>query len=157
MSKRYTTQSEWDKNGIGDRFACAFTVPFLFCEHKKGRKGKDAEQTLYLGWCFRNLVAFMSNNADFDLDADAEWEKPKGWDGPGTPGWFYNVDDWNAAIGYAERALGVKLNRASYRIGVMRHQYGGIHYVGIDPQGNIMNPDPSLNGPIIEKRRLPGG
>lgn len=150
----YTLQKEVDTQGLGERWACTFTNFINAGEYMKQEKATEDQIDLIVGRCFRYGLAAMSNYVDHaDLNKKAadvtDWNTQ-------NPEWHYLC--WkelrSKILLVVSEALDVVINPRNFRIGIMLTQYGSKHWVLMCASGQIINPDPSLKGEIIETRKF---
>lgn len=151
---KYTEQKEVDKLGLAARWACTWVgLALNVCEHRRQEKATETEVAL-IGWyCFTHRLADMANyvNHDFlNLTAD----QCETWDEEENPEWHYYVRKRAAILAQAMVVMDVDLDPENYQVAIMLTQFKTRHYCILTAAGELINPDPSLYGEIIETRPL---
>lgn len=151
---KYTLQNEIDIGGFSERWACYFVLPINAGEHTRRHKATDDELSMIVGKAFRTLAATMANYKH-DAYVRPPTTPPEGWDAKANPEWHYLVEDFNAMIRIVEEVMFLRIPKAVFKIAIMKTQYNTDHYCLLPRGGDLINPDPSLHGPI--KKLLPFG
>ena len=152
---KYTLQKELDIGGFGARWGCYATSGSInICEYELGRKLTDDELDIIIGRWFRMHLVEMSNYKNHDT-AGANSAKPDfpGWDEHANPEWHWWVLNRRAVLVIAMDAVGIEELKHEYEIHILAtptHHY--VLYVVDD--GITINPDLSLNGPVVDKRTV---
>lgn len=149
----YTLQHELDSGGFGERWACLFVVPMNAVEHTRGKKATPVESSIIIGEAFRTLAVSMSNYKH-DKYVRPKKTPPIGWDSKANPEWHYLVEDMDALIKICCIAMKTDIDVKRYKIAIMRTQYNTSHYCLLVDNDLLINPDPSLTGPIVKYMSL---
>lgn len=152
--KEYTEQSELDFRSLGERWGCTFTNFVNMFEHDLRIKADEIELDQFVGGAFRRCFVDMANYKHHDYGTDNELKPPEGWDEKANPEWHYYVKLRLHLYAHGVKVWKKKVDHMKYHIGLMKTQYGGIHYVLIAPLDEMINPDPSLEGSITEIRPM---
>lgn len=148
----YTEQLELDKMGLGERWGCTFTgFPNVF-EHALRRKAEEWEIDQVVGAAFRGGFAGMANYKHHDYGVDNDLPPPEGWDAKANPEWGYYVKSRLYLFAACTKIFKKRVDHMRYHVAIMKTQYGTRHYCVLAPRDELINPDPSLEGPIIETR-----
>lgn len=151
----YTEQAELDVGGFGARWGCYATSGSInICEHELGRKLTEDEIDSVVGKWFRMRIADMCNyKNDKFAGANPKTGEPKGWDIEANPEWHWWINNRRAALLIVMQVTGINELVHEYETHILGTP--GRHYVTYVVDENItINPDPSLLGDILEKRRI---
>ena len=165
MSERYTEQGEF--GFLGKRWYCALVTLFNFFEEFLGRKIDLGERAMI-------ILRFMTlgnrrTRSPVDLcnymNHESVWSgKPvaAGWGMGANPEAHGLINNWKWAVVEIADVLEVELDempKTRYQIGVMDVDANpdtvSTHFVPLKDGKMFHNPDPGLEGPIVEYRDFP--
>ena len=150
---KYTLQNDLDSLGLGGRWGCTWTgLALNVCEHARRRIATEVETSLLIGRCFRKKLALMCNYID-DADLKKDAKDVKDWDQE-NPEWHWYVLHRADLFHVATATLQAVVDPANYRVAIMLTQHKTYHYCILTASGELINPDPSLKGEIVETRAL---
>lgn len=149
----YTLQKAIDHLKLGERWACTFTGPINVMEHIRGGRMTEEELDEIIGHCFRRRFADMANYPDHAVP-DKTADDCITWDDVDDPEWHYWVRERKKFLSYLEIRFKTRIPYEFFKVAIMKTQHGTHHYCIQMNTGRLINPDPSLKGPIIETRPL---
>lgn len=153
MAGKYTLQRDLDSVGIGERWGCTFSGFINCAEHTTGERASPEELDGIIGGAFRFKLAAMANYIHHD-DLEKDGSQCVTWDEEENPEWGYLVMARRALFTLVCAKMGVAVNHHNYEVAIMLTQYNTKHYCILTSSGELINPDPSLKGEIIETRPL---
>ncbi len=146
MSK-YTIQEELDYLEFGARWGCRTTNFINAAEHSAKRKATERELDIIVGRAFRGGVVKMCNYKHHDYGIDNDLEPPKGWSPRANPEWHWWVKKQRALLHIVTTTMNTAVSVERYQTAIMTTPYGN-HYCILAPGGELINPDPNLEGTI---------
>lgn len=149
----YTLQKHIDHLELGERWACTYCGPINVMEHVTGEQMTEPELDEIVGHCFRRRFADMANYIDH-AKQDKTAADCTSWDDKDNPEWHYWVKKRAEFLRYLEFRFRTRIPYDLFKVAIMKTQHGTNHYCILINTGKLINPDPSLKGPIIEKRPL---
>lgn len=147
----YTPQKNVDNLGLAELWACTFTNFINAGEYTRHEAASQDELDLIVGKAFRRGVALMSNYIDHSK-MDKTAKDCTSWDEEDNPEWHYWVKKRLMLLHVVSEALNVVIDPRRFQVGIMLTQYNTKHYVLLTSAGQVINPDNSLKGEIIETR-----
>jgi len=150
----YTLQKELDVGGFGARWGCYATSLINIVEHELHRALTDKELDEITGQWFRLRLVNMSNYKNHETAGANHLDPDRpGWDEDADPEWHWWVLNRRASLLIAMSICGIHNLIHEYETHILATP--GRHYVTYVVDENItINPDLSLRGKIIEKRRI---
>jgi len=143
----YTKQSELGR--FGQRWGCYATSLLNVLECELGRKLTRFERCACIGaWVVSENVWISNYKNHLLLNSEK-----RGWSEDSDPEWHFYVRRQLDALMDIARVLGIGTPRGKYEILKMRTEYGD-HFVLRVDGGEIINPDPTLTGEIVEVRKI---
>lgn len=151
----FSTQSRMDFKEFGKMWACAFCGPINCSEYILGRIATEREIDIIVGRAFRTGAALMANYKHDKFVRPKGQKQPIGWGEKANPEWHYLIEEWPEFVTMVEKIMRVTISRAMFKIAIMKTQYNTTHYCILVDDKILINPDPSLHGPIKKVLVMP--
>lgn len=151
----FTLQKELDFEGFGGRWGCYACTIINIVEVEIDRKLHEAELNQVIGAWFRLRLVLLANYKDHDR-ATVPGAELSGWSAAADPEWHYWVMNFRAALLVAMETVDIQDLSYAYDTVIFDvRKHGGTKHFALQVLGgDFINPDPSLDGPILETRRI---